>query len=152
MDFSQTPAQRQLRQAIVAFSRAALNPGVIDRDRQQAFSRELWKACADLGLTGLPAPVEFSGAGLDHLSCALALEAFGYGCTDHGLVFSVGAHLMSCVVPLTKFGSDDQKRRYLPGLCQGTSIGVHAMTEAGSGSDPFAMRCRAVKDGAGWRI
>jgi alkylation response protein AidB-like acyl-CoA dehydrogenase len=152
MDFSYTPEQQLLREEIVAFTRATLNAGMIERDRNQVFPRDLWGACGTMGLLGLPAPEQYGGSGLDPVSCAIALEAFGYGCTDHGLVFSVCAHIMTSVIALSKFGTDAQKRRYLPGLCDGTLIGVHAMTESDSGSDPFAMRARAVKDGDGWRI
>ena len=73
-------------------------------------------------------------------STAIALEALGYGCQDGGLVFSLCAHLLSCVVPIWKHGNEEQKRRYLPGLCDGTLIGVNAMTEPDSGSDAFSMR------------
>ena len=152
MDFSYTPEQQVLRETIVAFSRARLNAGMVERDRHQVFPRDLWGACGTMGLLGLPAPEQYGGSGLDPLSCAIALEAFGYGCTDHGLVFSVSAHIMTSVIALSKFGTERQKRRHLPGLCDGTLIGVHAMTESDSGSDPFAMRARAVKDGDGWRI
>jgi alkylation response protein AidB-like acyl-CoA dehydrogenase len=152
MDFSLTSEQQLLRKEIIAFSRATLNAGVIERDRNQVFSRELWTACGAMGLPGLPVPESYGGSGLDPLSCAIALEALGYGCTDHGLVFSLCAHIMTAVIPLWKFGTEDQKRRYLPGLCDGTLIGLHAITEAGSGSDPFAMRTTARKDADGWRI
>jgi alkylation response protein AidB-like acyl-CoA dehydrogenase len=152
MDFAYTPEQELFRKEVTAFARATLNAGMIERDRGQAFSREHWRACGQMGLLGLPAPERYGGGGLDPLSCAIALEALGYGCTDHGLVFSVCAHLMTSVVALSKFGTDDQRRRYLPGLCDGTLIGVHAMTEADAGSDPFAMRTRAVPDGDTWRI
>jgi alkylation response protein AidB-like acyl-CoA dehydrogenase len=67
-------------------------------------------------------------------------------------VFSVCAHLLSCVVPIWKFGSEEQKQRYLRGLCDGTLIGVHAMSEPGSGSDAFTLRTRAEPDGDGYRI
>jgi len=152
MDFVLTSEQELLRKEIVAFSRGTLSAGVIERDRDQVFSRELWNACGEMGLPGLPVPEEYGGSGLDPLSCAIALEAFGYGCTDHGLVFSLCAHVMACVVPICKFGTDEQKRQYLPGLSNGTLIGVNAMTEPESGSDPFAMRARAVRDGQGWRV
>jgi alkylation response protein AidB-like acyl-CoA dehydrogenase len=152
MDFSLNEEQQILRENIVRFARENLNAGVIERDREQHFPRELWLKCGELGLQGLPVPEEYGGSGLDALSCAIALEALGYGCHDGGLVFSLCAHLLSCVVPLWKHGNEEQKRRYLPGLCNGRLIGVHAMTEPGSGSDAFALRTRAVRDGDGYRL
>ncbi|MGF1607823.1 MAG: acyl-CoA dehydrogenase family protein [Kiloniellales bacterium] len=152
MDFALSEEQRILRAEITRFARAKLNDGMIERDRGQLFQRELWQACAEMGLTGLPVPAEYGGAGLDSLSTAIALESFGYGCEDSGLVFSVAAHLLSCVVPIWKFGSEEQKQRYLPGLCDGRLIAANAMTEPGSGSDAFALRTRAEPDGDGFRI
>lgn len=134
-----------MRREIVRFARESLNADVIERDRNQVFSRDLWQACARMGLTGLPVSAAHGGTGLDALSTALALEALGYGCHDSGLVFSVCAHVLSCVVPLEKFGNDAQKQKYLTGLCDGTLIGVHAMSEPGSGSDAFALRTRAER-------
>jgi alkylation response protein AidB-like acyl-CoA dehydrogenase len=152
MDFSLTQEQRLLRDEIRKFARRELNDEVIERDRDQAFSRELWRRCAGMGLTGLVVPEEYGGGGLDPLHTAIALEAFGYGCEDSGLVFSVCAHLLACVVPLAKFGDTDQKERYLPGVCDGSLIAANAMTEPDSGSDAFAMRTRAEPDGDGFRI
>lgn len=152
MDFALSEEQKLLRANVVRFAREALSPGAAERDRDQAFSRELWKKCAEIGIQGLPVPEEHGGSGFDPLSCAIALEALGYGCKDGGLVFSLCAHLLSCVVPLWKHGSEAQKKRYLRGLCDGTLVGVHAMTEPGSGSDAFALRTRAEPDGEGFRI
>ena len=67
-------------------------------------------------------------------------------------MFSLCAHLLSCVVPLWQHGNEEQKRRYLPGLCNGELVGVHAITEPGSGSDAFALRTRAEPDGDGFRL
>ncbi len=152
MDFSLTDEQKLLRDNIVRFAREALSPGAADRDREQAFSRELWRKCGEIGIQGLPVPEQYGGSGADPLTCAIALEALGYGCRDGGLVFSLCAHLLSCVVPLWQHGNEAQKQRYLRGLCDGSLIGVHAMTEPGSGSDAFALRTRAERDGAGFRI
>jgi len=152
MDFSLTNEQQRLRDNIIRFAREVLNPGVADRDRAQTFSRELWRKCGEMGIQGLPAPEEYGGSGLDPLSTAVALEALGYGCHDGGLVFSLCAHLLSCVVPLWTHGTDAQKRQYLPGLCNGTLVGVHAMTEPGSGSDAFGLRTKAEPAGGGHRI
>ncbi|HRF73422.1 MAG TPA: acyl-CoA dehydrogenase family protein [Accumulibacter sp.] len=152
MDFNLTSEQKLLRDSIVKFARGELNHEVVERDRAQTFPRELWRQCAAVGLLGLPAPEEYGGVGADPLSCAIALEALGYGCRDGGLVFSICAHVLACVVPVWQHGSEAQKARYLGGLCDGTLIGAHAITEADSGSDSFAMRLRAEHSGGGWRL
>ena len=152
MDFAFSEEQKLLRDNTIRFAKGELNRHVADRDRDQAFSRDLWKKCAEIGIQGLPAPEQYGGTGLDALSTAIVLEALGYGCEDGGLVFSLSAHLLACVVPVWKHGNDAQKARYLGGLCDGTLVGAHAITEPGSGSDTFSMRTRAERDGDGWRI
>ena len=114
MDFALTEEQKILRDEIIRFSRAQLNDDMISRDKGHAFSRELWQKCADMGLTGLVVPAEYGGGDADAVTTAIALEAFGYGCADSGLVFSVCAHVLACVVPIVKFGTPEQKQRYLP--------------------------------------
>jgi alkylation response protein AidB-like acyl-CoA dehydrogenase len=152
MDFSLTPEQQQLRKEIVAFSRTELNAGAAERDRDAVFPLELWRRCGSLRLPGLMVPEGYGGRGLDSLSTALALEALGYGCQDGGLTFAVCAHLLACVVPIWKHGGEEQKRRLLPGLCDGTLIAANGMTEPDSGSDAFAMTTRAEPDGDGFRL
>jgi alkylation response protein AidB-like acyl-CoA dehydrogenase len=152
MDFSLTDEQRLLRDSIERFARGALNHDVAARDREQTFSRALWKQCAEVGLQGLPAPEAYGGSEADPVSCAVALEALGHGCRDGGLVFSLAAHILACVVPISRHGSDAQKARYLPGLCDGSLVGAHAITEPGSGSDTFAMRTKAERVAGGWRL
>jgi len=147
-----TPEQQTLREEIARFAQKELNDDLIARDRGQIFSRELWAKCGAMGLQGLPVPEEYGGSAADGLTTAIALEALGYGCRDSGFVFSLCAHLLSCVVPLWKHGSEEQKRRWLPGMCDGSLVGVHAMTEPESGSDAFTMHTRATPDGDGWRI
>ncbi len=152
MDFALSEEQKLLRDNMAKFAQRELNHDLHERDRDQRFERELWRKCAQIGVQGLPVPEEYGGSGFDALSCAIALEALGYGCRDGGLVFSLSAHLLACVVPIWKHGTEAQRRRYLPGLCDGTLVGAHAITEPGSGSDSFSMRTRAVRDGNGWRI
>jgi alkylation response protein AidB-like acyl-CoA dehydrogenase len=152
MDFSYSEEQKLLRDNIIKFAQRELNGGVADRDREQTFSRELWRKCAGIGIQGLPVPEQYGGSGYDSLSCAIALEALGYGCRDGGLVFSLCAHLLACVVPIWLHGSDKQKQRYLAGLIDGSLVGMHAITEPGSGSDAFAMRTRAEQTDNGWVI
>jgi len=152
MDFRLEDNHRQLRDAILNFARGELSPGARERDRKHTFDRRMFRRCGEIGLTGLPVPEEYGGTGLDPLSTAIALEAFGYGCEDGGLVFSVCAHLLACVVPVWKHGSDVQKARYLGDLASGRMLAVNAMTEPGTGSDAFAMRTRATPDAAGFII
>jgi L-prolyl-PCP dehydrogenase len=152
MDFSLSDEQTILHKEITRFAQQELNKGALDRDRQQQFPHDLWLKCGEMRLQGLSVPDEYGGGGLDSLSTAIALEALGYGCHDGGLVFSICAHLLSCVVPISKFGSEEQKHRYLPGLCNGTLIAVNAMSEPGSGSDAFSMSTKAVPDGKGFRL
>lgn len=147
MNFDLNDEQRALRDEIIAFARAELSPGAAERDEQHAFSRELWLKCGAMGLQGLPVPQDHGGTGADPLTTVIALEALGFGCDDGGLVFAICAHLLACVIPVWKHGTDEQKRRYLPDLCNGTLIAVNAMTEPESGSDAFNMKTRAVADG-----
>jgi alkylation response protein AidB-like acyl-CoA dehydrogenase len=152
MEFGLSEAQQELRDEIVRFARKQLNGNVAERDRDQSFAHDLWLRCGEMGLQGLPVPEEYGGLGLDPLSCAIGLDAFGYGCEDSGLVFSVCAHMLACVVPIWKFGTEAQKKRYLPGLCDGSLIAVNAMTEPGSGSDAFALQTRAEREDGGFRL
>ena len=152
MDFSYSEEQRLLRKEIIRFAQSELNEGVRERDRTQTFSRDLWLKCGEMGLQGLPVDEHYGGVGADPLTTAIALEAFGYGCHDGGLVFSVCAHLLACVVPIWLHGSEEQKDRLLPDLCSGKLIAVNGMTEPGSGSDAFSMSTRAVADGDGYRL
>ena len=150
MDFELTEEQRSLRQSIVDFAQRELNEDVIGRDKAATFSREAWGKCAGLGLLGLPVPKEYGGAGADAVTTLIALEALGYACTDNGLVFSLNAQMWACEHPVVHFGSEEQKRRYLPGLCDGSLLAAHGMSEPGSGSDAFALATTATKTDTGY--
>lgn len=152
MDFSFTDEQKSLRQEIIRFAQKELNEKTTENDLDSVFPHENWLKCGEMGFQGLPVPENYGGSGLDALSTAIALEALGYACHDGGLVFSICAHLLACVVPIWKFGTEEQKRKYLPGLSKGTLIAVNAMSEPDSGSDAFNMTTRAERDGDGFRI
>jgi alkylation response protein AidB-like acyl-CoA dehydrogenase len=152
MDFAISDEQKALRETIVRFARKELNREVAARDHEQTFDHEGWRKCGEMRLQGLPIPETYDGLGLDPLSTALALEALGYGCEDSGLVFALCAHLLPCAVPIWKYGSDEQREKYLPGMCRGEIIAANSMTEPNSGSDAFAMQTRAVPDGDGFRL
>jgi alkylation response protein AidB-like acyl-CoA dehydrogenase len=152
MDFSLDKEQKLLREKIIKFAQRKLNIDVSERDKKEIFPRELWLQCGEMGLQGLPVPQEYGGIGLDPLSTAIALEALGYGCRDGGLVFAICAHLLACVIPIWKFGTEQQKQIYLPGLCNGTVIAANAITEPGSGSDAFSMSTKAQLEGDLFRL
>lgn len=152
MDFSLTAEQQALRKEIVNFARTEIDPGAADRDRAQTFSRDLWVKGGDHLLPGLLVPREFGGRGLDPLSAVIALEALGYGSSDAGFNFSICAHLLACVVPIWKHGTDDQKHDLLPGLSNGTLIAANAMTEPATGSDAFALTTRAEPVDESYRL
>ena len=152
MNFALTAEQQSLREEIISFARAELNAGAAERDRDQTFPAALWRRCGSLRLQGLAIPQEYGGRGLDPLSATLAIEALGYGSTDSGLNFAICAHLLACAVPIWKHGSEDQKRRYLPGLSDGSLIAANAMSEVESGSDAFALATRADAEGAGFSL
>lgn len=147
MDFAWTEDQVALKETAVAFARKELNEGVIERDRESTFSREGWRKCAGFGLMGLPFPEEYGGAEADILTTMLVMEGMGNGCKDSGLLFGINAQMWSVQMPIHRFGSEDQKKRYLGKLCDGSIIGGHGMTEPNSGSDAFSLATTAVLDG-----
>ena len=147
MDFSWSAEQVQLREAIIAFGRQALSDDLVTRDRNETFSRELWTRCAEFGLVGLPFPAEYGGGGADVLTTVLAMETLGYACKDDGLSFGINAQMWSVMMPIHRFGTPDQKQRYLARLCSGEWIGAHGMSEPDSGSDAFSLRTTARLDG-----
>ncbi|MDQ4027898.1 MAG: acyl-CoA dehydrogenase family protein [Actinomycetota bacterium] len=150
MDFDLTDEQRMLRETVIDFAKRELDDDVMRHDREGRFSREAWRKCAKLGLQGLPVPTEYGGSGADPVTVVVALEALGYACRDNGLIFSLNAQMWSCETPIVKFGSETQKRRYLPALCDGSIIAGHGMSEPESGSDAFSLSTTAEKRGAAY--
>jgi L-prolyl-PCP dehydrogenase len=147
MDFSLTAEQDALRTAAIDFARRALNYDVIRADREGTFSHDGWHQCAAFGLQRLPIPAEYGGRGADLTTVIAVMEGLGYGCRDHGLLFSINAHLWTNSIPIALFGTEAQKRKYLPGLCDGTLIGANGATEPEAGSDVFSLRTSARRDG-----
>jgi alkylation response protein AidB-like acyl-CoA dehydrogenase len=147
-EFDWTEEQRAFRDATLEFAASQLGDKV--GDHGSAFSRSAWQKCATFGIQGLPVPPEYGGLGAEATTAILALEALGYGCRDSGLIFSLNAQMWACETPLVRFGTEEQKRRYLPALCDGSLIGAHAVSEPTAGSDAFALRTRAARRGDGW--
>jgi alkylation response protein AidB-like acyl-CoA dehydrogenase len=150
LDFAWNEEQLAMRDEIIKFARQELNENLIERDRNEEFSREGWEKCAHMGIQGLPIPTEYGGGGSDILTTVCALEALGYGCRDNGLIFSINAHMWTSEIPILLFGTEAQKRKYLPRLVSGAWVGNNAMTEPMSGSDAYSLRTRAERKGDGY--
>ncbi len=151
MDFEWNEQQADLHAQTLRFSRS-LSRGARRRDRDRVFAEEQWRACGDFGLTGLCVGAEYGGMGLNALTTARVMEAFGEGCEDMGLVFAVAAHLFACAQPIADHGNDTLKQKYLPGLASGSLVGANAITEERAGSDAFALSATATKSGRSYRI
>jgi L-prolyl-PCP dehydrogenase len=142
--------QRSLQSSITGFARRELGDDLRRRDQDESFSREDWQKCAQIGLLGIPVPTAYGGAGASASTVAAAMEALGYGCSDNGLIFAINAHIWACELPIVHFGSEEQKRRWLPGMCDGSLVAAHGMTEPESGSDAFSLRTTAKPVAGGW--
>ena len=147
MDLELSEQQQQLQKAAIEFAQKELADDLMRRDRDQVFSAEGWKKCADFGALGLPVPAEYGGMGLGITDVIAVMEGLGYGARDHGLLFSINAHLWTNSLPILKFGTEEQKRKYLPGLSNGELIGANGASEPNSGSDIFSMRTHAERRG-----
>ena len=153
MDFAWSDEQLALRRSVAEFAAAELNDDVVARDKAGTFPWDAWRKCVDFGLLGYAAPEAYGGGPeRDLLSSMLAMEGLGYGCRDNGLAFGVSVQLWTIQHSILRFGTDDQKRRFLPGLVAGTDLGAHALTEPGSGSDVFSLTSRAERVEGGYRL
>lgn len=153
MDFDLGPEEQRWHDEALRFGREELAEGLDleGRDDRGEFWREGWRRCARFGLTGLTVPVEYGGRGAGLLAAIAAMEGLGRGCPDSGLIFAINAALWTVTTPLVLYGTAEQKRRWLPGLCDGTLVGANGASEPEAGSDVFAMQCTARPDGdGGW--
>jgi alkylation response protein AidB-like acyl-CoA dehydrogenase len=152
VDFELTAGQQAMQKEAIDFARSELNDNLIDRDEARTFSHDGWKKCAAFGVQGLPIPEEYGGSGADPVTTIAVMEGLGYGCRDQGLLFSINAHMWTNSIPILKYGTTEQKRKYLPGLCDGSLIGANGASEAGAGSDVYSMRTRVEKVSAGYML
>jgi len=103
------------------------------------------KKCAAFGVQGMPIPKEYGGRDADPITTIAIMEALGYGGSDQGLLFSINAHMWTSSIPLLKYGTTEQKKKYLPGLSDGSLIGANGASEPNAGSDIFSMQTRVRK-------
>ncbi len=140
-------AQRERVHAVLDFARARLSPGAREREAAGSFDRKLWDEAAEFGLAGLPIPEAWGGSGLDAVDTMLVVEALGKGCEDGGLVFSLCAHMFASAVPIWRARAPELHERYLRDIAAGTLICANGTTEPEAGSDIYAMKATARRDG-----
>ena len=150
MEFTLTEEQRQIRDTVAEFVDEEVVPRAAEIDETDEFPADLIDEMADLGLMGMPFPVEYEGAGLDYHSYAIGLEEISRGSGGLGTV--VAAHTSLAGNMLYEFGDEAQKEEYLTALNTGEDIGAFALSEAEAGSDVPAMSTTAERDGDGYLI
>jgi alkylation response protein AidB-like acyl-CoA dehydrogenase len=147
VDFDLTPEQELVRDTVRTFARERVAPVAAELDLEGRFPYELVSELADLGLMGIPIPDEYEGGGGDTLSYAIAIEELTR--VDSSVAITVAAHTSLGTMPILMFGSDEQKRRWLPDLASGRRLAAFGLTEPGAGSDAGATRTTAeLRDGS----
>lgn len=139
---------QDLREMVRDFATREIAPKAQEVDRNARFPKETFEALGKLGLLGVLVPEEYEGAGLDYRSYAIACEEIGRACGSTGL--SYAAHCSLGTNPIKLFGTDEQKKKYLPKLASGEWLGCWALTEPGTGSDAAMQKTTAKLDGDHW--
>lgn len=145
MDFLLDKEHEQIRNLVREFANKEVAPGAAQRDEEERFDRGVFNKMAELGLTGIPWPEEYGGAGMDYLAYVITIEELSRVDASAGVVLS--AHTSLAGWPIYKFGNEEQKQKYLKPMAEGKWLGAYGLTEPASGSDSAGMRTTAVRDG-----
>jgi alkylation response protein AidB-like acyl-CoA dehydrogenase len=148
VDFRPTEEQEILRRTVREFAEAEMRPHVMEWDEAQKFSPNLLPKLAGLGLMGIQFDEKYGGSAMSAVDYCICIEELAR--VDPAVALSVAAHNGLCTAHINMFGSDAQKKTYLPRLVQGEVLGAWGLTEASAGSDAAAMRTAAVRSGDGW--
>src|SRR5256885_2319289 len=148
MDFDLTSEQQSIRKLAKDFADKEIAPGARERDRNETFPKEVLRKMAPLGLLGGPVPEKYGGIGIDYVSHALVTEEVGRADSSVRTTLSVQISLVEMTV--LKFGTEEQKQRWLPRLCKGEVLGCFGLTEPEVGSDATKIRTSARRDGDSW--
>jgi alkylation response protein AidB-like acyl-CoA dehydrogenase len=150
MDFALSDDQREIQALAREVAKEKIEPHAAEWDREHRFPRELFTELAELGLMGVCIPEEYGGAGADFISYILVLEELSRA--DAGVGVTVAVHTSAVTIPILRFGTDEQRSRFVPPLARGETLGAFALTEPEAGSDAGSLRTAAREDGDGWRI
>jgi len=150
MDLALTEEQEMVQRVAREFATKEVLPQAAENDRAHRFPAELVKRMAELGFLGIAVPEEWGGAGMDNIAYVLVMEEISRACAGTGVIMSV-ANSLACD-PVLKFGTDEQKQKYLPRMARGELIGCFGLTEPHGGSDPANMKTHAKRRGGDWVI
>jgi butyryl-CoA dehydrogenase len=150
MDFELTEEQEMLRAAVREFAEDVVRPRAAVIDQTGEFPRDVFAEAGALGLAGVSVPSEYGGSGMDVVSYSIVIEEISRACANTGVILSVNNSLVCD--PIEKYGSEEQKRRYLTPLARGEKLGCFALTEPNAGSDAANQQTRAVREGNCYRI
>src|SRR3989440_5927118 len=142
MDLSLTPEQEEIRKLVRAFAEREVKPRAEAIDHNSEFPRDLVDKAAKLGLLGILVPDAYGGAGLDHISFAIFIEEIARFCASTSVILDV--HTSVGTEPIVLFGTEDQRRRWLGDLAQGTKLAAFALTEPEAGSDAASLTSTAT--------
>ncbi len=145
MNFQLTEEQEMTRKMVRDFAEKEVKPGADERDDNEEFSRELFDKMGELGLTGIPWPEEYGGGGCDYLSYVIAVEELSR--VDASVGTTLSAHISLAGWPLFKYGTEEQKKKFLEPMALGEKLGAYGLTEDTAGSDAANQRTTAVLDG-----
>ncbi|GAB6431601.1 MULTISPECIES: acyl-CoA dehydrogenase [Bacillus] len=145
MHFKLSEEHEMIRKMVRDFAKNEVAPTAAERDEEERFDRALFDQMAELGLTGIPWPEEYGGIGSDYLAYVIAIEELSRVCASTGVTLS--AHTSLAGWPIFKFGTEEQKQKFLRPMAEGTKIGAYGLTEPNSGSDAGGMRTTAKRDG-----
>ena len=148
MNFNLTKTQELFRQMIREFADKEVKPLAAEVDEQERFPQETVEKMAKLGLFGIPLEKEYGGAGGDNLMYTIAVEELSRACATTGVILS--AHTSLCLSPIAQFGTEEQKRKYLPKLASGEWLGAFGLTEPNAGTDASAQQTTAVLEDEEW--
>jgi alkylation response protein AidB-like acyl-CoA dehydrogenase len=148
VDFSLTDEQQQLRRTVREFAEGEIAPHVMEWDEASRFPSELLPKLAEMGLLGVVFPDKYGGAGLGYIEYAIVIEELAR--VDGSVGLFVAAHNSLCTNHIYKFGSEEQRQKYVVPLAQGKKLGCWSLTEPEAGSDAGGTRTAAVKKDGGW--
>ena len=145
MNFTTTPENEGIRKMVREFAEKKLAPTIMDRDEKELFDRGIFDEMGKLGLMGLPFPEKYGGGGMDFIAYAIAVEEISR--VDASTSIGMSVHTSLCSWPIYKYGTEEQKQKYLVPLAQGIKVGAFGLTEPNAGTDVGNASTTAVKDG-----